>query len=177
MGYYTSHGLRLFKNASSCRGTSRASNGKGQLPNKVILDERIAWGITLDVLACRFHANLVSTRDNQRWLFAAGANQEKYTEIWNMDKVSNKYWNHFWWMWKPQGQGANQNENMVRRVGRTIFGGCRREKSRRILIFLQERDGSTISSEALKKNLSSISTTPGLLPGRRSDHRLLFLVY
>jgi hypothetical protein len=34
---------------------------------------------------------LVSTRDNQRWLFAAGANQEKYTEIQNMDKVSNKY--------------------------------------------------------------------------------------
>ena len=46
--------------------------------------------------------------------------------------------------------------------------GCRRGKSRRVLNFLQERDGSTINSAALKKNLSSISTTPSLLPGRRS---------
>ena len=47
--------------------------------------------------------------------------------------------------------------------------GCRRGKSRRVLNFLQERDGSTINSAALKKNLRSISTTPRLLPGRRSE--------
>ena len=45
--YFISHGVRLFKTTlTSCRGTSRASNGKGQLPNKANLDERIARGIT-----------------------------------------------------------------------------------------------------------------------------------
>ena len=60
-------------------------NGKGQLPNKVNLDERIALGITREVLTCPFHANSVSTRHTRGWLFAAGANREKCTEIWNMD--------------------------------------------------------------------------------------------
>jgi hypothetical protein len=46
--------------------------------------------LSRDVLPLPRH-NSVSTRDAQVWLFAAGANQEKYTEIQNMDKVSNKY--------------------------------------------------------------------------------------
>jgi hypothetical protein len=68
-------------------------------------------------------------------------------------------------------QGADQNEEKIRGVVRTILilvGWVQTRKITASFKLLEERDGSTISSAALKKNLSSISTTPGLLPGRRS---------
>ncbi len=67
----------------SCRGTSRVHDAteRGQLANKANLDERIAQGINRVVLACPFYASLVSTEKASGWPFAAGANQEKCTEI------------------------------------------------------------------------------------------------
>ena len=68
-------------------------------------------------------------------------------------------------------QGADQNEEKIRGVVRTILilvGWVQTVQTRKITAsfkLLEERDGSTISSAALKKNLSSISTFPAVWPG------------
>ena len=58
-------------------------------------------------------------------------------------------------------QGADQNEEGIRGVDRTILllvGWVQTRKITASFKLLEERDGSTISSETVKKNLSSIST-------------------